>query len=45
MMMTPFLGIKAVHLDEQGIERLFALIMSAAHAVAAMPAHGVDFRR
>ncbi len=37
-----FLRVEAIHLDEQRIERLLALIMPAAHAMAAMPAHGVD---
>src|ERR1700731_1747322 len=38
-----FLRIESVHLDEQGIERLLALVMPAADAVAAMPADRVDF--
>ena len=38
-----FLGVEAVHLDEQRIERLLALIVSAADAVTAMPADRVDF--
>ena len=38
-----FLGIEAVHLDEQRIERLLALVVTAADAVAAMPADRVDF--
>ena len=38
-----FLRVEAVHLDEQGIQRLLALIVSAADAVAAMAADGVDF--
>src|SRR5688572_27612185 len=36
-------GLEAVHLDEQLIERLFALVVAAAEAGAAMPADGVDF--
>ena len=38
-----FVGFEAVHLDEQLVERLLALIVSAAEARAAMAAHGVDF--
>ena len=38
-----FLGVEAVHLDEQGVEGLLALVVSAAEAVAAMTADGVDF--
>ena len=38
-----FLRIEAIHLDEQRIQRLFALVVAAAHAVSAMPADGVDF--
>ena len=38
-----FLRVEAVHLDEQRIERLLALVVAAAEAVAAMPADGVDF--
>ena len=38
-----FLRIKAVHLDQESVERLLALVMAAAEAVAAVPAHGVDF--
>ena len=35
-------GREAVHLDEQLVERLFALIVSAAKARASAAAHGVD---
>ena len=38
-----FLRIEAVHLDEERIERLLAFVVTAADAVAAMPADGVDF--
>src|SRR5262249_17436491 len=35
--------LEAVHLDEQLIEGLLALVIAAAEARAAMPAHRVDF--
>ena len=38
-----FVGFEAVHLDQQLVEGLLALVVSAAQAGAAMPAHGVDF--
>src|ERR1041384_3017233 len=38
----PTLGVEAVHLDEQLVERLLALVVTAAHAGAAVPADGVD---
>ena len=38
-----FLGVEAVHLDEQGVERLLAFVMAAADPVAAVPPYGVDF--
>ena len=38
-----FLRVEAVHLDEQRIERLLALVVTAAHAVAAMTTDRVDF--
>ena len=38
-----FLGVEAVHLDEQLVERLLAFVVAAAHAVAAVAADGVDF--
>src|SRR5439155_15073715 len=38
----PLLGVEAVHLNEQRIERLLALIVSAANAVAAMATDRVD---
>src|SRR5713226_495973 len=38
-----FLRVEAIHLDEQRIERLFAFIVSAADAVAAMASNRVDF--
>ena len=38
-----FLRIEAVHLDEQGVERLLALVVTAADAVAAMTTDRVDF--
>jgi hypothetical protein len=42
MMMTPSLALEAVHLDEQLVERLLALVVAAAHAGAAVAADGVD---
>ena len=36
------LGVEAVHLDEQLVERLLALVVTAAHAGAAVAADGVD---
>ncbi len=38
-----FVRLEAVHLDQQLVERLFALIVPAAEAGAAVPADGVDF--
>src|SRR5205823_8624034 len=38
-----FLRIEPVHFDEQRVERLLALIVSAADTVAAMTADRVDF--
>ena len=38
-----FIALEAIHLDQQLIQGLFALIVSAAQARAAMPAHGIDF--
>jgi hypothetical protein len=38
-----FIGLEAVHLDEQLVERLFALVIAAAKAGATMAADGVDF--
>src|SRR5207302_6606037 len=38
-----FLGIESVHLDEQGIEGLFALVVAASYAMAAMAADCVNF--
>src|ERR1051326_6234672 len=38
-----FLGVEAVHLDEQGIERLLALVVAAAQPVTAAAAHRVNF--
>ena len=38
-----FVGGEAVHLDEQGVERLLALVVPAADAVPAVAAHGVNF--
>src|SRR5947207_14680344 len=38
-----FLRIEAVHLDEECVERLFALVMAATNAAAAMPAHRGEF--
>ena len=36
------LGLEAVHLDEQLVERLLALVVAAAHAGPAVAADGVD---
>ena len=38
-----FIGLEAVHLDQQLIERLLALVIAAAEAGAAMAADRVDF--
>src|SRR5688572_622307 len=38
-----FLRVEAVHLDEQRIERLFALVIATTEAGAALAADGVDF--
>ena len=38
-----FIGLETVHLDEQLVERLFALVIAAAKARAAMAADRVDF--
>ena len=38
-----FVRFEAVHLDQQLVQRLFALVVSAAEARAAMTADGVDF--
>ena len=37
-----FIGLEAVHLDQQLVERLLALVVAAAEAGAAMAADGVD---
>src|SRR4051794_19240648 len=37
-----FLGVEAVHLDEQRVQCLLALVMTAAESVSAMTAHGID---
>ena len=37
------LAIEAIHLDEQGVEGLLALIIPATQAGAALPTDGVDF--
>ena len=36
-------GLEAVHLDEQLVERLFTLVVAAAEPRAALASHGVDF--
>ena len=41
--MMPSLRLEAVHLDQQLVERLLALVVAAAEACAAMAADGVDF--
>ena len=38
----PAADVEAVHLDEQLVERLLALVVAAAHAGAAVPPDGVD---
>src|ERR1700748_1113616 len=38
-----FIRLKAVHLDKQLVERLFALVVAAAQASATMAAHSVNF--
>ena len=38
-----FLGVEAVHLDKELIECLFALVVTTAHAMAAMTSNRVDF--
>ena len=38
-----FVRFEAVHLHQQLVQSLFALVVSAAEACAAMAAHGVDF--
>ncbi len=38
-----FIALEAVHLDQQLVQGLLALIMAAAQAGAAMPAHRIDF--
>ena len=37
-----FVGLEAVHLDEQLVQRLLALVVAAAEAGAAVPADGID---
>jgi hypothetical protein len=37
------IGFEAVHLHQQLVERLFALVIAAAKACATVPADGVDF--
>ena len=38
----PLVGLEAVHLDEQLVQRLLALVVAAAEPCAAVPADGVD---
>src|SRR5262249_2427017 len=38
-----FVGLKAVHLHQQLVERLLALVVPAAQTCATMAAHGVNF--
>ena len=40
--MTPSFDLEAVHLDQQLVERLLALVVAAAEAGTTMPADGVD---
>src|SRR5258705_680804 len=37
------LRVETVHLDEQGVERLFAFVVAAAQPMTAAAAHGVNF--
>src|SRR5579864_3201946 len=39
----PFIRFKAVHLDEQLVECLFTLVVSAAQACATMASNGINF--
>src|SRR5256885_11288117 len=39
-----FLGIEAVHLDQQGVERLLPFVVATAQAVSPAPSHGVNLR-
>jgi hypothetical protein len=41
--MIDFIGLEAVHLDEQLVERLLALVIAAAETGAAMTADRIDF--
>src|SRR5664280_1167630 len=38
----PVVAFESVHFDEERVQRLFALVVSAAEARAAVPAYGVD---
>src|SRR5215471_3721424 len=38
-----FIGFEAIHLDEQLVERLLALVIAAAETGATMPADSIDF--
>ena len=38
-----FLGIKAVHFDEESVESLLTFVVSSTHSVTAVAADGVDF--
>src|SRR5437879_5315495 len=38
-----FLCVKAIHLDEQGIKRLLAFVISATQSMAAAASHRVNF--
>src|ERR1700738_369059 len=40
--LTPALGVESVQLDQHLVQRLLALVVPAAEARAAVPAHGVD---
>ena len=42
MRMTPSLRLEAVHLDQELVQRLLALVVAAAEPRAAVPADGVD---
>ncbi len=37
-----FIGLEAIHLDQQLVQRLLALVVAAAHAGAARTTHGID---
>ncbi len=40
---SPRVGLETIHLDQQLVERLFALVVTAAETCPALTTHGVDF--